>query len=438
MQAHTPEDSRDSAASDPKGHEDAPWYKLMGPGLVTGAADDDPSGIVTYAQAGAQFGNGLLWSLLFSLPLMIAIQLVCARLGRISGSGIVANVRRHKSQKLAYGFVVLLVLANTLNIGADLAAMGDALALVAGGHRWIYTLAFSGVSLLLQLFVPYRRYAGYLRWLSLSLLVYVVAMFMLKVNWRDAMVSLILPHVHLSNGYLLVLVAVFGTTISPYLFVWQAASEVEELEADRTAHPLRDAPEQARQELRRINIDTITGMVVSAVIALCIMLTASYALHAQGVLDIASSVDAAKALEPVAGKWGVLLFALGIIGTGLLAVPVLAGSVGYAAAEAMRWRRSLEEKPLSARHFYAVIAVSMIIGAALCFAPIEPARLLVWSAVLNGIAAAPAMVMLQLMSRDHRIVGPFAPSPWVHRLAWCATGVMWLTVLVLCVTAVSG
>lgn len=438
MPAHKPEEGGDSVATGPATDEGAPWYRLMGPGLVTGAADDDPSGIVTYAQAGAQFGNGLLWSLLLSLPLMIAIQLVCARLGRISGSGIVANVRRHKSRKLAYAFVVLLVLANTLNIGADLAAMGDAMALVAGGPRWIYTLALSGASLVLQLFIPYRRYASYLRWLSLSLLVYVVAMFMLKVNWHDAMASMFVPRVQLSHDYLLVLVAVFGTTISPYLFVWQAASEVEELEADRAAHPLRDAPEQAKQALRRIHVDTVTGMVVSAVIALCIMLTASYALHAHGVLSIESSVDAVKALEPVAGHWAVLLFALGILGTGLLAVPVLAGSVGYAAAEAMRWRRSLEEKPLSAKHFYAVIAISMIAGAALCFAPIEPARMLVWSAVLNGVAAAPAMIMLQLMSRDVRIVGPFAPSPWVHRLAWCATAVMWLTVIVLCVTAVVG
>jgi Mn2+/Fe2+ NRAMP family transporter len=414
----------------------APWYKLMGPGLVTGASDDDPSGIVTYAQAGAQFGNGLLWSLLLSLPLMIAIQLVCARLGRISGSGIVANIRRHRSPRVAYGFVVLLVVANTLNIGADLAAMGDALALVAGGHRWIYTLAFSGVSLCLQLFVPYRRYASYLRWLSVSLIVYVIAMFMLKVDWYDAAVSAVIPQLHFSHEYLMILVAVFGTTISPYLFVWQAASEVEEMEADRQALPLRKAPEQAATELRRINIDTVTGMVVSAGIAFCIMLTASYALHAHGVVNIESSVDAAKALEPIAGKWAALLFALGIIGTGLLAVPVLAGSVGYAAAEALRWRRSLEEKPLSAKHFYAVIAAAMVIGAALCFAPIEPARMLVWSAVLNGIAAAPAMIMLQWMSRDARIVGAFAPSIVTHLLAWCATGVMWLTVIVLCVAAV--
>ncbi|CAG9176927.1 NRAMP family divalent metal transporter [Cupriavidus pinatubonensis] len=312
-----------------------PWYKLMGPGLITGAADDAPSGIVTYAQAGAQFGNGLLWSVLLTLPLMIAVQLVCARLGRISGRGIVANIRRHQSQPLAYAFVVLLVVANTLNVGADLAAMGDALALVLGGARWIYTLALAAGSLLLQLFMPYRRYAAYLKWLSLSLLVYIAAMFLLKIDWHAAALAMVWPRIEFSSAYLLMVVAVLGTTISPYLFVWQAAAEVEELDIDRAALPLHAAPEQARMNFRRINVDTVTGMVVSAVIALCIMLTTSYALHNAGILDIDSSAAAAKALEPVGGKWALLLFSAGIIGTGLMAAPVLAGSVGYAVAEAM-------------------------------------------------------------------------------------------------------
>ncbi|QYY33132.1 MULTISPECIES: Nramp family divalent metal transporter [Cupriavidus] len=412
-----------------------PWYKLMGPGLITGAADDDPSGIVTYAQAGAQFGNGLLWSVLLTLPLMIAIQLVCARLGRISGRGIVANIRRHQSRPLAYAFVVLLVVANTLNVGADLAAMGDALALVLGGARWIYTLALAAGSLLLQLFMPYRRYAAYLKWLSLSLLVYIAAMFLLKIDWHAAALAMVWPRIEFSSAYLLMVVAVLGTTISPYLFVWQAAAEVEELDIDRTALPLHAAPEQARMNFRRINVDTVTGMVVSAVIALCIMLTTSYALHNSGILDIDSSAAAAKALEPVAGKWALLLFSAGIIGTGLMAVPVLAGSVGYAVAEAMRWRRSLEEKPLSARNFYAVIGITMVIGTALCWLPIEPAKMLVWSAVLNGIAAAPAMVMLQLMSRHKAVVGEFRTPGWVHSLAWLATATMWISLLVTIVFA---
>lgn len=429
-------DSADTATP-PGGETEEPWYKLLGPGLVTGAADDDPSGIVTYAQAGSQFGNGLLWSLLLTLPLMIATQLVCARLGRITGRGIVANVRRHRSTHIAYAFVVLLVVANTLNVGADLAAMGDAVAMMAGGPRWAYTLAFAAGSLLLQLFVSYRRYSSYLRWLSLSLMVYVIAVLLLKVDWRDAGWASILPRLQFSREYMLVLVAVFGTTISPYLFVWQAASEVEEMEIDRRAQPLRDAPEQAKKELRRIRIDTISGMLVSAIIAYCIMLTASTALHAHGVLDIESSAAAAKALEPVAGKWAVFLFSLGIIGTGLLAVPVLAGAVGYAAAEALRWRRSLEEKPLSARHFYAVICAVMCIGAALCFAPVEPAKMLFWSAIFNGFAAAPAMVMLQWMSRDPAVVGTFRTPLLVHALAWAATTLMWLTVGFLCLTVFS-
>lgn len=423
------------AAAGTKPDGNVPWYKLMGPGLVTGAADDDPSGIVTYAQAGAQFGNGLLWSVLLTLPLMIAIQLVCARLGRISGRGVVANIRRHQSRPLAYGFVVLLVVANTLNVGADLAAMGDALALVAGGSRWLYTVVFAAVSLGLQLFVPYRKYASYLRWLSLSLLVYVAAMFLLHIDWREAALAAVWPRFELSGSYVAIVVAVLGTTISPYLFVWQAATEVEEIGIDRAALPLHDAPEQASEQFRRINVDTVTGMVVSAAIALCIMITASYALHQAGVLDIDSSAAAAKALEPVAGKWAVLLFSLGIIGTGLLAVPVLAGSVGYAAAEALRWRRSLEEKPLSARSFYAVIASTMLIGTTLCWLPIEPAKMLVWSAVLNGVAAAPAMVMLQLMSRRQAVVGEFRTPVLVHSLAWLATALMWASLLVSVVVA---
>lgn len=415
--------------------DDMPWYRLMGPGLVTGAADDDPSGIVTYAQAGAQFGNALLWSVLLTLPLMIAIQLICARLGRITGRGIVANIRRHQSRPLAYAFVALLVVANTLNVGADLAAMGDCLALVAGGSRWIYTLLFAMVSLALQLLVSYRRYSRYLRWLSLSLLVYVAAMFLLKIDWHEAAVAMAWPRFQLSGDYLLMVVAVLGTTISPYLFVWQAASEVEEIEADRKALPLQEAPQQVRTQLRRINVDTVTGMVVSAIIAMCIMLTASYALHKMGVMDVANSAAAAKALEPVAGKWAMLLFSLGVIGTGLLAVPVLAGSVGYAAAEAMRWRRSLDEKPLSARHFYGVISVTMVLGATLCWLPIEPAKMLIWSAVLNGVAAAPAMVVLQLLSRRRAVVGRLGTPGPVNALAWLATGMMWMSLLVMAVLA---
>ena len=421
--------NQDEAVDGASPTTNVPWYRLMGPGLVTGAADDDPSGIVTYAQAGAKFGNALLWSVLLTLPLMIAIQLVCARLGRITGRGIVANIRRHQSRPLAYAFVVLLVVANTLNVGADLAAMGDGLALVVGGPRWLYTLAFSATSLALQLFVPYRQYSRYLRWLSLSLLVYVAAMFMLKIDWRAAAVSIVLPKFELSIDYLLMIVAVLGTTISPYLFVWQAASEVEEMEADRETLPLDVAPEQAAAQLRRINVDTVAGMAVSALIALCIMLTASYALHSTGVMDIDSSAAAAKALEPVAGKWAMLLFALGVIGTGLLAVPVLAGSVGYAAAEAMRWRRSLEEKPLSALHFYAVIGITMLIGTGLCWLPIEPAKMLVWSAVFNGVAAAPAMVVLQVMSRRPAVVGRFRTPLSVHALSWLATAMMWLSLV---------
>lgn len=418
--------------------DDAPWYRRLGPGFITGAADDDPSGIATYAQAGAQAGTGLLWTLLLTLPLMIAIQLVSARLGRVSGAGVVANIRRHHSPWLAYAFVVLVTLANIINVGADIAAMGDSVRLLLGGSTVVYACLFAVVSLVLQVWLPYRRYARYLQWTALSLLAYVATAFVVKVDWGHALHDTVVPQLQWSRDYVMTLIAVFGTTISPYLFVWQAAGEVEETRLTEGDEPLKTAPWQAPEQLARIRMDTTVGMVVSALIAFCIMLTAAYALHVHGVTQIETCAQAAEALKPVAGRFAQTLFALGVVGTGLLAVPVLAGSAAYAAAEAFRWHRSLEAKVHHAPKFYLFLTLVMVAASAMVFLPIEPFKLLYWAAVLNGVAATPVMVMLQLMSRRKVVMGPFRSSPLLHGTAWAATLCMCASMLLFFVLTVRG
>lgn len=417
---------------------DAPWYRRLGPGLITGAADDDPSGIATYAQAGAQAGTGMLWTLLLTLPLMIAIQLVSARLGRVSGVGVVANIRRHHSPVLAYAFVGLVTLANVINVGADIAAMGDSVRLLLGGRTVVYACAFAALSLALQVWIPYRRYARYLQWTALSLLAYVATAFVVKVDWAQALHDTVVPRMQWSKDYVMTLIAVFGTTISPYLFVWQAAGEVEETRLTDGEAPLKQAPWQAETQLARIEFDTTVGMVVSAAIAFCIMLTAAYGLHANGVTQIQTSAEAAQALKPVAGHFAQAMFALGVIGTGLLAVPVLAGSAAYAAAEAFRWRSSLEETPQRAPKFYLFLAVVMLVATGMVFLPIEPFRMLYWAAVLNGVAATPVMVVLQLMSRRRAVMGPFRSSALLHGTAWAATLCMCVSTLLFFVLSAFG
>ncbi|MGO4327125.1 Nramp family divalent metal transporter [Cupriavidus sp. 2TAF22] len=406
----------------------------LGPGLITGASDDDPSGIATYSQAGAQFGYLMLWTIPLTLPLMIGIQLVSARLGRVSGRGIASNIRKHYSPLMALPFAVLVVLANVINVGADVSAMGQSMKLLAGGSYILYVYLFALFSLLVQLFLPYRRYSAYLKWLALSLLVYVFAAFLLHVDWRAALRGTFMPRVVWSKEFFTTLIAVFGTTISPYLFVWQAASEVEEVDLEPKARPLKDAPMQAPYHLSRITFDTTVGMVVSAAIAYFIMIVAAAALHANGVTEIQTTAQAAKALVPVAGRFAQALFCAGVIGTGLLAVPVLAGSAAYAVAEAFRWRRSLEEKPAGAKWFYLVLTGVMVAGTAMCLLPFDPFKMLYWSAVLNGVAAVPVMIMLQLLSRRQAVMGSFCSSPWLQAVGWVATAAMALSVVGLIVT----
>jgi NRAMP (natural resistance-associated macrophage protein)-like metal ion transporter len=400
------------------------WMRQLGPGLITGAADDDPSGIATYSQAGAQFGFLTLWTVVFTYPLMVGIQLVSARIGRVTGHGLASNVGRHFPRPVLYGIVGLLVFANTINIAADIAAMGEALQLVVGGPSHVYVVAFGIVSLLLQVFLTYQRYVRYLKWLTLALLSYVALVLTIEIPWRDVAAHSITPHFAFTAEYLTVVVALFGTTISPYLFFWQAAQEVEELDANPAAAALAQAPDGADKHLRRIKIDTYLGMGFSNLVAFCIIVGTAATLHVAGFTDIQTSAQAAEALRPLAGNFAFLLFALGIIGTGLIAVPVLAGSAAYAVTETFEWRRGLDLKLLEAREFYAIIAMATLGGVALDFSPIDPIKALFWSAVINGVIAVPIMVVMMLLADDAKVMGRFIVTRRLKALGWLATGTM--------------
>lgn len=405
------------------------WLKKLGPGLITGAADDDPSGIATYSQAGAQFGFNLLWTLFLTYPLMVGIQMVSAKIGRVSGHGLATNIRRHYPPWLLYGIVGLLLVANTINIAADVAAMGEALRLLVGGPAHFYALGFGLLSLVLQIFIPYDRYVRLLKWLTLALLAYVGTAFVVHTPWTEVFAKTVWPHLSWKPEYITTVVAVFGTTISPYLFFWQASQEVEDLQANPDAKPLRDAPDQAHANFRRIKIDTSLGMGFSNIVAYFIMLTTAVTLGLHGITDIQTSAQAATALRPIAGEFAFWLFSAGIIGTGLLAVPVLAGSAAYAMAGAFHWKNSLELKPVLARKFYGIIAISTAIGVALCFAPIDPIKALYWSAVINGVISVPIMCVMMLMAAHPKIMGRFVITVKLKRLGWLCTGVMAVAVL---------
>jgi NRAMP (natural resistance-associated macrophage protein)-like metal ion transporter len=411
--------------------KDAPtesWLKKLGPGLITGAADDDPSGIATYSQAGAQFGFSMLWTVLLTYPLMVGIQMISAKIGRVSGQGLASNIRLHYPAGLLYFIVSLLLVANTINIAADVAAMASALKLMVGGSSHWYVVGFGAVSLLLQLFIPYSRYVRILKWLTLALLAYVATVFVVHIPWPQVLINTVLPHVSWKPGYITTVVAVFGTTISPYLFFWQASQEVEEQQANPQAHNLKDAPGQAKANFSRIKADTIIGMGFSNLVAFCIILTTAVTLHLHGVTNIQTSAQAASALRPIAGEFAFWLFSAGIIGTGLLAIPVLAGAAAYAMAGAFDWRNSLELKPRVAKGFYGIIAISTVIGVSLCFTPIDPIKALYWSAVINGVISVPIMAVMLLMAVRPDIMGQFVISFRLKALGWLCTAVMAIAV----------
>lgn len=397
--------------------------KRLGPGLVTGAADDDPSGIATYSQAGAQFGPALMWTMTLTYPLMVAVQLASAQVGRVTGHGLGRSLNKVMPRWLVIGLIAVLFVANTINVGADLAAMGEASALVAHASEHGFTIAFAILSLLLQLFVPYHRYVNFLKWLTLVLFAYIALIFMVKVDWPSAARGLVVPTIT-GAGAVTTIVAIFGTTISPYLFFWQAAQEVEDLDQSEEREPLKQKREQAPDAFSRIRWDTFVGMAVSSIVALAIILGTATTLHTAGKTDIQSAADAAQALKPVAGNFAFAIFSLGIIGTGLLAVPVLAGSSAYAVCEIGGWNASLEHKPMRAKVFYAVITVGMILGVAIDWSPINPMKALFWSAVINGVAAVPVLIGLMIVVSKPSIMGEFVASPALKFFGWLATGVM--------------
>jgi NRAMP (natural resistance-associated macrophage protein)-like metal ion transporter len=400
------------------------FLKALGPGIVTGAADDDPSGIATYSQVGAQFGFAMLWTMLLSYPLMAGIQEISAWIGRVTGVGLAGNIRRHYPLVVVDSLVGLLLVANVINLGADIGAMGSALKLVVGGPAHLYSTLFGLISVIAAIVFPYKRYAEVLKWSTLVLLVYAATALIVHVPLKPVLHGTFIPTLSFSNSYLTALTAVFGTTISPYLFFWQASTEVEEQKAAPREKPLKHAPGQAMAQLDKMRGDTYLGMAFSNIIAFFIILDTAAVLHAHGITDIQTGAQAAEALRPLAGELAFLLFSMGIIGTGLIAVPVLAGSSAYALAETLKWPIGLERKLNRAKGFYGILAVATLLGVALNFIGMNPIKALFWSAVINGVAAVPVMIVMMLMTSNKKITGGLRLPTAQRVIGWTATAVM--------------
>jgi NRAMP (natural resistance-associated macrophage protein)-like metal ion transporter len=411
-------------------------WRVLGPGLITGASDDDPSGIATYSQAGAQFGFGIGWTMLFTYPLMSVVQEISAIIGRTTGRGLAGNIREHYPSWLLHSIVFLLCAANIINIGADLGAMADALTLVVGGPHLLYVATFAGLCVALEVFVEYNRYVAILKWLTLSLLAYFGTALAVNIPWGEVARGLVVPTFSADIAFWTTVVAILGTTISPYLFFWQASQEAEDQRVEPTAKPLIKTPKQAPAELERIRIDTYVGMAFSNLVALAIIVTTAATLHSAGITNVESSSQAAEALRPVAGDLAFVLFALGIIGTGMLAVPVLAGASAYAVGEARKWPVGLGRTPKRARRFYWILALATIVGATLNFSPINPIKALYWSAVINGIVAVPVMAIMMVMSGNPNIMGNLAIKGIPRFLGWTATAVMLAAVGCMALTSI--
>jgi NRAMP (natural resistance-associated macrophage protein)-like metal ion transporter len=397
------------------------FLRVLGPGLVTGASDDDPSGIATYSQAGAQFGFSMTWTLLFTYPLMAAIQEISARIGRTTGRGIAANLRRFYPSWVLQGVVALLLIANMINIGSDLGAMGDAAAQLIGGPKSLFVVVFAVVCTTLQVFVQYSRYVNGLKWTTLSLFAYFGTVLVVDVPWSEVARGLFIPTFVAKFEFWTMVVAIFGTTISPYLFFWQASQEVEDIADVAARKPLVKSPKQGPDAIQRIKLDTYVGMAFSNFVGLAMMITAAATLHAAGHTHIETSSQAAEALKPIAGELAFVIFSLGIIGTGFLAVPVLAGSAAYAMAEAFGWPVGLSRKPMQAKGFYAVIVAATLLGTVICFSPLDPIRALFWSAVTNGVVAVPVMVMMMIMTSNEDVMGKFMVRGPLRIIGWIAT-----------------
>jgi NRAMP (natural resistance-associated macrophage protein)-like metal ion transporter len=416
--ARTP--PRAEATADSNRHRSGLLARL-GPGLITGAADDDPSGIATYSQAGSLFGVGLLWTLLFSYPLMGGMQEISARIGVVTGRGLAGNLRQHFPRPALFVVISILLVANIINIGADVGAMAETLRMLFGGQPLAYIIAVGAGTAALEVFVPYHRYVPILKWLCLALFAYVGVAFVVQIPWAEVARATFVPSLHWTPAMLTTIVAIVGTTISPYLFFWQASEEVEEQRLEPGERPLKFAPEQSADQLSRLEVDTWFGMAVSNVVAFFVMLTAAFVFHAHGITGIQTTEQAAEALRPIAGRFAHALFSLGIIGTGLLALPVLAGSAAYAVGEALRWPTGLEKSPRAAFRFYLLIGIAMLAGVVLNVFHFDPIKALYWSAVINGIASAPIMVAIMLLASRPAVMGEFTLSPRLLLLGWVAT-----------------
>jgi NRAMP (natural resistance-associated macrophage protein)-like metal ion transporter len=399
------------------------FFSGLGPGLITGAADDDPSGISTYSVTGAAFGYAPLWTALFSFPLMTAVQIMCARLGMVTGLGLAGVIRSRYSRWVLWGACALLVTANTVNIGADLGGMAKVTEMVTGIKSIYLTPVYAGVIASFLIWSSYDRVARIFKWLTLVLFAYVVAAFLAKPDWAAVLRSTFIPHFEMSSKYWATLVGIFGTTISPYLFFWQASQEVEE-ERKEGLVTLKQRKGAANEELRQSRNDVVTGMFFSNLIMYFIILTTAATLHAHGKTTIATAQDAAEALRPLAGSGAYWLFSLGLIGAGMLGVPVLAGSSAYAVAEASAWRGSLADRPSPARKFYAVITVGLALGLALDYAGFNEVSMLFWSAVLNGVLAPPLIVIVLLLTNSQKVMGARSNPRWLSALGWTTVAVM--------------
>jgi Mn2+/Fe2+ NRAMP family transporter len=403
-------------------------WAALGPGLITGASDDDPSGIATYSQSGAQFGFSMCWVMLFTFPLMAAIQEISARIGRVTGQGIAGNIRTHYSPLLLRVIVGLLLTANIINLGADLGAMGDAVTLLIGGPAKLYVVLFAIGCAALETFSRYERYVLLLKWSSVFLLAYVATALVVDTPWALVAQDTFIPTFRMNTDYVVAIVAVLGTTITPYCFFWQSSQEAEDERIDPLAQTLLDAPEQARAQIGRIRLDTYVGMGYSNLISLFIIITTAATLNAHGITDIQTSSQAAEALRPIAGAFTFALFAAGIIGIGLLAIPVLAGSCAYALGEALGWPTGLDRLPLDARAFYGTIVVSTLIGVMINFIGLDPVKALFWAAVINGVVAVPLMVVMMIMAMAPKVMGQFILPRVLWAMGWLCTAVMALAV----------
>jgi NRAMP (natural resistance-associated macrophage protein)-like metal ion transporter len=395
----------------------------LGPGIITGAADDDPSGIATYSQIGAQFGYSMSWAVVLTTPLMAAVQEISARLGRVTGEGLGATMRKYIPRWLMVVILAMLVVANIFNLGADIGAMADACKLLAGGPVQVYAVLIAVFCAACEIYLAYRRYVIILKWLTLVLFAYVGLLLVVHLPWREVVWGIFWPHAALTRMALVAVVAVLGTTISPYLFFWQASEEAEDEHAEADSRPLREHAEDAPAQAARIRFDTYFGMIFSNLIALSIMLGTAATLHASGHIYVATAADAAAALKPVAGEFASVIFAIGIIGTGLLAVPVLAGSAAYAVGEAFHWTVGLSYRAFEARLFYGFIALSTAVGAGIVFSPLDPMKALFWSAVINGVVAAPMIAMMVWLGSQQRVMGSLVLS-WPLRVLGIATALL--------------